>query len=104
MKVKEIIATFCLALTGFIGAAAITAVQETDKLVYADFETSKDGRPISNGGGLVQLTSYQESPTLMSRYKSMEGSNPPAPELGRISKDNPNKTIAFEDELQGPHQ
>jgi hypothetical protein len=104
MKVKPIIATFCLALTGFIGAAAITAVQETDKLVYADFETSKDGRPISNGGGLVQLTSYQESPTLMSRYKGMEGSNPPAPELVRISKDSTNKAITFEYELLAPNQ
>src|SRR5713226_7678350 len=93
MKVKPIIPTFCLALTVLVSAAAAPIVQETDKLVYADFETSKDNRPISNGGGLVQLTSYEERPTMKSRYKGIEGSNPPAPELVRISKDSPNKAI-----------
>lgn len=44
------------------------AAQETAKLVYADFETSKDNRPVSNGGGVVQLISYEERPTLKSRY------------------------------------
>lgn len=80
------------------------AAQETDKLVYADFETAKDNRPISNRGGMVQLFSYQERPTMPSRYKGLEGTNPPAPEFARPSKDNPNKAIAFDFELPGTNQ
>lgn len=104
MKLETIFLPFCVASMVLVGVAPAPAAQEPDKLVYADFETSKDGRPVSNGGGLVQLTSYQESPTLKSRFKAMEGSNPPAPELVRISKDSPNKAIAFEYELQAPNQ
>ena len=80
------------------------AAQDADKLVYADFETVKENRPVSNRGGLVQLFSYQERPTVVSRYKGQEGSNPPAPELVRLSKDNPNRAIAFEYELPAPNQ
>jgi len=78
--------------------------QEADKLIYADFETGKDNRPISNRGGLVMLFSYQERPTMPSRHKGLAGANPPAPEFARPSKDNPNKAIAFDFELQGTNQ
>jgi hypothetical protein len=83
---------------------AIKAAQESDKLVYADFETAKDNRPVSSRGGLVQLFAYQERATMPSRYKGIEGANPPAPEFARPSKDSPNKAIAFDFELQGTNQ
>ena len=47
--------------------AALQAAQETDKLVYADFEAPKDKRPVSSRAGLVQLFGYQERPTMPSR-------------------------------------
>jgi hypothetical protein len=75
-----------------------------DKLVYADFETPKDNRPVSSRGGNVMLFSYQERPTLPSRYKGLAGANPPAPEFAIPSKDSPNKAIAFDFELQGTNQ
>lgn len=73
-----------------------------DSLVYADFETVKDNRPVSNGGGLVQLTSYQESTP--SHYKGIANSSPPAPESVHLKKDDPNKAIAFDYELYSPNQ
>src|SRR5688572_29211342 len=78
--------------------------QGEGKLVYADFETANDTRPISSRGGFVQLISYQEKPTMPSQYKGLAGANPPAPEFARPSKESPNKAIAFDYELQGANQ
>ena len=56
---------YCFSLsalfTGGTTAPVLSAVlvrepaQGTDKFIYADFETVKDNRPVSNRGGLVQL-------------------------------------------------
>jgi len=73
-----------------------------DQLVYADFENAQDKRPLSKRGGLVQLTSYQES--MPSRFKGLENSSPPAPELVRLKPDDPNHAIAFDYELYSPNQ
>jgi hypothetical protein len=79
------------------------ATQGTDKFVYADFETTKDNRPVSNRGGLVQLFGYQENQVNPSRFKgSKAGEN--APEIVRLSKDDPNKAITFDYELRPPNQ
>ena len=85
-------------------ASLVTVTQDTDKLVFADFETLKDNRPVSSRGGWVQLLSYQESPTIRSSYKGMAGANPPAPDIVRTSKDSPNKAISFDYQLLGPNQ
>ena len=79
-------------------------VQTPDKLVYADFETVKDNRVVSNRGGIIQLFGYQERPTMPSRFKGVEGSNPPAPEIVHLKKDDPNKAIAFDFQLQSSNQ
>ena len=73
-----------------------------DSLVYADFENVQDKRPLSNRGGAVQLVSYQE--TTQSRFKGLENSNPPAPEVVRLKPDDPNHAIAFDYELYSPNQ
>jgi hypothetical protein len=72
-----------------------------DKLIYADFETAKDNRPVSSRGGQVMLFSYQERATMPSRYKGMQDANPPAPEFARLSKESQNRAIAFDFELLG---
>ena len=80
-----------------------TATASTgDSFVYADFETLKDNRPVSNGGGLIQLTSYQE--TTPSHLKGLANSSPPAPESVHLKKDDPNHAIAFDYELYSPNQ
>lgn len=92
-----------IVISGSVSGAVIIAQEAgKDKLVYADFETVKDGHPVSNRGGAVRLFTYQERPTAPSRYKGAGDSN--VPELVRLSKDNPNRAIAFDYELQGPNQ
>jgi hypothetical protein len=78
--------------------------QEGDKLVYADFEAMKNNRPVSSRGGYIQISSNQERPAQPCKIKGLEGANPAAPELVRLSKDDPNKAATFSYELQGPNQ
>ena len=84
--------------------SASTPQQAPDKLLYADFETPKDNHPVSNRGGMVQLFSYQERPTVPSRYKGLEGATPPMPSFARLNKNDPNVAIAFDYELQAPNE
>jgi hypothetical protein len=73
-----------------------------DQFLYADFETVRDNRPVSNRGGQVQLISYQESTP--SKIKGMASLSPPAPELVRLKKDDPNRAAAFDFEMYPPNQ
>jgi len=80
------------------------AARDSGKFVYADFETLNNGRPVSSRGGLVKLMSYQESPSNQCTFKGMGGDYKDAPESVRLSKDSPNKAIAFDYHLVGPNQ
>lgn len=78
-------------------ASRTTVPQDGDKLVYADFETVKDNRVVSNRGGYVQLFGYQQHDTSPSRFKGQEATN--APELVKLKKDDPNRAAAFDYQL-----
>jgi len=91
--------------TPVLSAALVQgAAQGADKFVYADFETTKDNRPVSNRGGLVQLFGYQENQVNPSRFKGSKTGDQNAPEIVRLSNDNPNKAITFDYELRPPNQ
>lgn len=105
MNSKRFLLPLCgLALVVLSSGARRASSQDGDKLVYADFEKAEGNRPVSSHGGLVQIVSYQESPSSQSRFKGIEGSNPPAPELVHLKQGDPNKAIAFEYELLAPNQ
>jgi hypothetical protein len=88
-------------VAAWMSAPVIRAAE--DKLVYADFEKVENNRVVSNQGGLIQLSSYQENQTHQSTFKGAEGSNPPAPELVRIKKDDPNHAAKFDYALASPN-
>lgn len=73
-----------------------------DAYVYADFETVQDNRPVSSHGGRMQLISYEE--TTKSKFKGLANVSPPAPELVRLKKDDPNRAATFDYELYSPNQ
>jgi hypothetical protein len=83
-------------------ASAQTAQPGGDQFVYADFESVQGNRPVSSHGGFVQLISYQESTP--SKMKGLASASPPAPELVRLKKDDPNRAAAFDYELYPPNQ
>jgi hypothetical protein len=85
-------------------AGSPPATPSTTSLVYADFERMEDGRPVSTRGGLILMYSYEESHTHKPTFSSIEGSNPPAPEIVRIKKDDPNHAMKFDYALRAPNQ
>ena len=89
----------------FLSPATILA-QDTapggDKYVYADFEKTENGRVVSNGGGLVQVFTGQESTPV--QFKGLPNASPGAPEIVRPKGDAENHMAAFEYSLTGPNQ
>jgi hypothetical protein len=77
---------------------------DSKTLVYADFEKVENDRPVSARGGLIQLYGYEESRIHKSTFKGLDGANPPAPELVRVKKDDPNRAMKFEYSLLAPNQ
>jgi hypothetical protein len=96
MKLLRITIPLCCLLTSLSLSAAPSpgAADGEDRLVYADFETMKDGRPVSNRGGHVQLFAGQQNPVQRCQFKGAAGTN--APELVRLSPADPNKAATFE--------
>jgi hypothetical protein len=90
----------CIMLTLLSFSAA--PQESSDKLVYADFEKTENGRPVSNNGGLVQLYAAQESTPVT--FKGLANASPAAPEV-IVPKDAPQNHLAyFEYNLVGPNQ
>jgi len=80
-----------------------TAVaQSDDKLVYADFDTVKDKRPVSARGGWVQIFAGSENSSNPAKFTGMPGAND-APELVRLKPDDPNKAAMFSYTLSSPN-
>lgn len=79
------------------GEAAQSALKlKPGSLLYADFENSSDGKPVSSRGGAVNLWGYQEQPTIPAVFKG--------PSLIRTSKLNQNHGVMFEYELVTPNE
>jgi hypothetical protein len=95
-------ATSLLIGPAFAGSPGPAAAD--DSLLYCDFEQMKDGRPVSNRGGFIQLTTYEENATRKPTYKGLAGATPPAPDIVKIKPEDTNHLGAFEYELLIPNQ
>jgi hypothetical protein len=84
--------------------SSLNAAQDSDTLIYADFENVKEGRAYSNRGGMILLTSYQANEANPCRFKGLDKASPPAPEIVRLKKDDPNRAAAFDYEFRMPNQ
>src|SRR6185369_12085086 len=94
------LATFFIVVSLLVCGVAYS--QDGDKLVYADFEKTENGRPVTNSGGMVQIYTGQESTPV--KFKGLANANPGAPEL-IVLKDAPQNHLAsFEYNLVGPNQ
>jgi hypothetical protein len=80
------------------------AAGDQKTLLYADFERTGNNRPVSARGGLIQMFAYEESGVHKSTFKGMEGVDPPAPEIVRVKKDDPNHAMKFDFALRAPNQ
>ena len=99
----KLLGTF--ALLGSLAVAAVPQPAGDGKtLVFADFERVENNRPVTSRGGLIQLFAYQESGVHKSTFKGIDGVDPPAPELVRVKKDDPNRAMKFDFGLMAPNQ
>ena len=78
------------------------AASDENKFVYADFEKTENGRVVSNGGGLVQIFTGQESTPV--QFKGLANASPGAPEIVRSKQDPQNHLATFDYSLTGPNQ
>ena len=83
---------------------AVSPAPASKTLVYADFERIEQNRPVSTRGGLIQIYAYEESHSHKSTFKGLEGADPPAPELVRLKKDDPNRAAKFDYMLVAPNE
>lgn len=98
-----ITATFVTASITAAVAAQSPAAANPKRLLFADFERVENNRPVTTRGGLIQLFGYEESRIHKSTFKGLEGATPPAPELVRIKKDDPNRAMKFDYALMAPN-
>ncbi len=88
---------------GITHQTAKAIAQSDDKLVYADFDTIKDNRPVSTRGGALQLFASSENSSNPPKFTGMPGAND-APELVRLKADDPNKAATFSYQLSSPNR
>lgn len=75
---------------------------DTSKLLYADFQKSQNGRPISNRGGMTRLNWYSQNSANPPQVRGMENANPPAPALARVT--DVDTAAAFDYEMRIPNE
>jgi hypothetical protein len=75
---------------------------DASKLVYADFQNSKDGRPVSKHGGMTRLNRWSQNAGNPPQFRGLEKSDPPAPAFARVTADD--VAAAFEYELRPPNE
>jgi hypothetical protein len=78
------------------------AEADTSKLVYADFQNSQNGRPVSKRGGMTRLNRWSQNPANPPEFHGMEKADPPAPALARVT--DTDVAAAFEYEMRIPNE
>ena len=89
-------------MTGSISAQDVSKPADSSKLLYADFQNSQNGRPVSSRGGMTRLNRYSQNSANPPEYRGLEKADPPAPALARVTGDD--VAAAFEYELRVPNE
>jgi hypothetical protein len=94
------------ALAGAGSASAQEAAKgsdsDTSKLLYADFQNSQNGRPVSKQGGMTRLNRYSSNPANPPQFRGLDKAEPPAPAAARVTADD--VAAAFDYELRIPNE
>jgi hypothetical protein len=81
--------------------ASKPAESDASNFVYADFQNTKSGRPISNNGGMTRLNRYSQNPANPPQFRGLENADPPAPAFARVTAED--VAAAFDYELRIPN-
>jgi hypothetical protein len=101
-----VIATLIVTIAGTIhaqqGDASKAAGSDATRLVYADFQSLHNGRPVSKRGGLTRLNRYAQNMANAPRVRGLENADPPSPAPARVTDQD--TAAAFEYELRMPNE
>lgn len=89
-------------VVGTVSAQDAAKPADASKLMYADFQNSQSGRPVSSRGGLVRLNPYSQNPGNPPAFRGLEKADPPAPAFARVTGDD--VAAAFDYELRIPNE
>ena len=89
-------------MTGSISAQDVSKPADSSKLLYADFQNSQNGRPISSRGGMTRLNRYSQNSANPPEFRGLEKADPPAPALARVTSED--VAAAFDYELRIPNE
>ncbi|PYV66552.1 MAG: hypothetical protein DMG97_29325, partial [Acidobacteria bacterium] len=95
------ILTILILLSAFVVPAqdaSKPAESDASRLIYADFQNSQSGRPISKHGGAVRLNVYSQNSANPPQFRGLENANPPAPAFARVTAED--TAAAFDYELR----
>jgi hypothetical protein len=82
--------------------ASKPAESDASKLIYADFQNTQSGRPVSKNGGMTRLNHYSQNEANPPQFRGLENANPPAPAFARVTADD--VAAAFDYELRIPNE
>lgn len=97
----------CEVLVSLIMVTSLVSAQNAakpgdSKLVYADFQNSQSGRPVSSRGGLIRLNVYSQNSGNPPAFRGLDKADPPAPAFARVTDDD--VAGAFDYELRIPNE
>jgi hypothetical protein len=75
---------------------------DASKLVYADFQNTQSGRPVSKQGGMIRLNPYSQNSANPPQFRGLEKADPPAPAFARVTAED--VAAAFDYELRIPNE
>lgn len=78
------------------------AESDASKLLYADFQNTQTGRPVSKQGGMTRLNQYAQNSANPPQFRGLENANPPAPAFARVTADD--VAAAFDYEWRIPNE
>lgn len=97
-----LIITIIGSVTGQQGDTSKAAESDATKLVYADFQSLQNGRPVSKRGGLTRLNKYAQNMANQPQVRGLENADPPGPAPARVTDQD--TAAAFEYELRIPNE
>ncbi|MCM3902928.1 MAG: hypothetical protein ND866_14575 [Pyrinomonadaceae bacterium] len=97
-----LIITIIGSVTGQQGDTSKAPESDATKLVYADFQSLQNGRPVSKRGGLTRLNKYAQNMANQPQIRGLENADPPSPAPARVTDQD--TAAAFEYELRIPNE
>jgi hypothetical protein len=101
---SEILAILILLVGSSVHGQDASKPPESDasKLVYADFQNTQSGRPVSKQGGMTRLNPYSQNSANPPQFRGLEKADPPAPAFARVTAEV--VAAAFDYELRIPNE